>query len=135
MALVLSGTTAAQAVLAPSTFEGNDGNLAVDTAGNNDWNNVAGKQTGIDLLSGRTDNSLGQGTKEDNPAVAIVTGSIPPNKNDLTKFYEASEQIGDDIFLYLGWERLVNIGNANLDFEINQAVTAGFTPTKVGPLT
>ncbi|MGG6381189.1 hypothetical protein [Paenarthrobacter sp. NEAU-H11] len=74
--------------------------------------------------------------------MTIVNGSIPPNKNDLTKFYEASEQVtGGDIFLYLGWERLVNIGNANLDFEINQVNQAapspgpGFTTSSVGPLT
>jgi hypothetical protein len=136
LALILGGTTAAQANLAGSLFEGNDGNLVVDTAGNTDWANVAGLNTGIDKPTGKTDNSFGQGTKEDNPAVTVVTGSIPPNKNDLTKFYEASEQVaGGDIFLYLGWERLVNIGNANLDFEINHALTSGFGSTTTGPVT
>jgi hypothetical protein len=133
MALILAGTTAAQATLAPSSFEGNDGNLVVDTAGK-DWFNVANRHTGIDKPTGRTDNSFGQGTKEDNSNVTVVTGSIPPNKNDLTRFYEASEKVNDQIFLYLGWERLVNIGNANLDFEINQNATPEFTETKTGPL-
>lgn len=135
LALVLSGTTAAQANLAGSTFEGHDGNVAVDLTGNTDWANVANKSTGTDKPTGRADNSFGQGTKEDKSAVTVVTGSIPPNKNDLTRFHEASETVGDDIFLYLGWERLVNIGNANLDFEINQATTTGFTTDAVGPLT
>ncbi|MDF2051815.1 hypothetical protein, partial [Arthrobacter sp. Cr_A7] len=136
LALVLAGTTGAQAVLPDTTFEGSDGNLAVTTAGNTDWDNVAGKHTGIDKPSGKTDNAFGQGTKEDNAAATIVTGSVPPNKNDLTRFYEASEQATNgDIFLYLGWERLVNIGNANLDFEINQEATEGFTASLTGPVT
>lgn len=135
LALILGGTTAAQATLPGTTFEGNDGNL-VHTGSGTDWDNVADLHTGIDKPTGRTDNAFGQGTKEDDPATTIVTGSIPPNKNELTKFYEASEQGTDgDIFLYLGWERLVNIGNANLDFEINQAVTPGFNTTATGPLT
>lgn len=141
LALIIAGVTAAQAAVAPaplsgSTFEGNDGNLIVDTAGNTDWSNVAGRHTGIDVPSGSGDNAFGQGTKEDNSAVTVVNGSIPPNKNDLTRFYEASE-LGSNghTFLYLGWERLVNIGNANLDFEINQASTAGFTGSTTGPVT
>jgi hypothetical protein len=133
LGLVLAGTTGAQAVLPDSTFEGHDGDLVVTTAGNIDWANVAGRSTGIDKPTGRTDNSFGQGTKEDDPNATIVTGSIPPNKNDLTRFYEASEQAANgDIFLYLAWERLVNIGNANLDFEISQNTTAGFNATTTG---
>jgi hypothetical protein len=127
---------AAAAVLAGSTFEGNDGNLVVNTGGNTDWANVSGLNTGIDKPTGTTDNSFGQGTKEDNSAVAVVTGSIPPNKNDLTRFYEASEQASNGhIYLYLAWERLVNIGNANLDFEISQNATPAFTASATGALT
>jgi hypothetical protein len=126
----------ASANLAGSSFEGNDGNLIVNTGGNTDWANVAGRNTGIDKPTGSTDNAFGQGTKEDGANVTVVNGSIPPNKNDLTRFYEASEQVsGGDIFLYLGWERLVNIGNANLDFEINQNGTSGFTQNTTGPVT
>jgi hypothetical protein len=133
MALVTAGVTSAQANLSGSSFEGNDGNLVVNTAGNKDWANVSGLHTGVDQPTGQTDNSFGQGTKEDNSAVTVVTGSIPPNKNDLTRFYEASELANNNIYLYLGWERLVNIGNANLDFEINQKPTPGFTGTATGP--
>ncbi len=115
--------TAATATIAPSTFEGNDGNQNVDTTGNTDWANVAGKHTGTDVSSRTADNAFGQGTSEDDPNVSTVTGSIPPNKNNLTSFLEASEVVGGDVYLYLGWSRAVNIGNANLDFEINQAST------------
>lgn len=134
MAMLLMGT-AVLANVGASTFEGGDANLVVNTAGNLDWANVSGRHTGIDLPSGKGDNSFGQGTKEDISDVTVVTGSIPPNKNDLTRFYEASQNIGGHTFLYLAWERAVNIGNANLDFEINQNATAAFTATATGDIT
>jgi hypothetical protein len=131
----LGGVAAlAFANLAGSTFEGNDGNLEVDTAGNADWANAPNRVAGLDKPSGKTDNSFGQGTKEDDPNVTVVTGSIPPNKNDLTRFYVGSEFANGDNYLYLAWERLVNIGSANLDLEINQEKTAGFTKDSTGPL-
>ena len=124
--LVLAATTGlVLANLPPSTFEGGDGNLVVDTPGNTDWANVAGLNVGIDQPSGSGDNSFGQGTKEDNSAVSVVSGSVPPNKSDLTRFYEASELVGGKNFLYLAWERTNVLGSANMDFEINQAATAG----------
>lgn len=124
--LTLLGATVVQATLTGSTFEGNDGNLVVNGASPaTDWANVAGRNGGVDLPSGSGDNAFGQGTNEDDPNVATVTGSIPPNKNDLTRFYEASEFVNNANYLYLAWERAVNIGNANLDFEINQVVTPG----------
>src|SRR5262245_5358964 len=86
----------AMANLSGSTFEGNDGNLEVDNPGNTDWANAPGRVVGLDKPSGKTDNSFGQGTKEDDPSVSVVTGSIPPNKNDLTRFYVGSEFAGGD---------------------------------------
>jgi hypothetical protein len=133
-AILLLGT-AVFANIGASKFEGGDGNMVVNTTGNLDWANVTGLHTGIDKPSGKTDNSFGQGTKEDNANVTVVTGSIPPNKNDLTRFYEASENIGGATYLYLAWERAVNIGNANLDFEINQHSTTGFDSTTTGDVT
>jgi hypothetical protein len=121
-----------------STFEGGDGNFDVSVAGHTDWVTFKGQSslsTGIDTPSGSSDNAFGQGTKEDAPGVTVVDGSIPPNKNDLTRFYVASELVNGQNFLYLGWERLVNIGNANLDFEINQKATTGFTSSTTGAVT
>jgi Prealbumin-like fold domain len=146
LALVLAGTGLAN--LSGSTFEGNDGNLLVNTTGNTDWCNqpitftgacptgslVPGFAEGLDITNPKADNAFGQGTKEDDPNVTVVTGSIPPNKNDLTRFYIGSEFANNSNFLYLGWERAVNIGAANLDFEINQKTTAGFTGTTTGPV-
>jgi hypothetical protein len=124
-----TGTTeSCSSPLTGSTFAGGDGNLLTSptTFGTTDWQNVAGLNPGFDLPSGTGDNSFGQGTKEDNPAVSVVSGSIPPNKSNLTRFYEASE-IGSNNhnFLYLAWERTNNLGTANMDFEINQAITPG----------
>jgi Prealbumin-like fold domain len=123
-----TGTT--QSCLPPlsgSTFAGGDGNLLTSptTFGTTDWQNVAGLNTGVDVASGTTDNSFGQGTKEDNADVTTVTGSIPPQKSDLTRFYEASEFANNSNFLYLAWERTNVLGSANMDFEINQATTPG----------
>src|SRR6266487_4588990 len=121
-----TGTTqSCSGPLTGSTFAGGDGNLATNptTFGSTDWQNVAGLNAGIDLASATTDNSFGQGTKEDNPNVSVVSGSIPPNKSDLTRFYESSEFANGSNFLYLGWERTNALGSANMDFEINQAPT------------
>src|SRR6266702_569943 len=137
------------AILPGSTFEGSDGNLLVDPAGKTDWCNqslsfsgtcplaslVPGFVEGIDKPSGTGDNAFGQGTKEDSSNVTVVTGSSPPNKNDLTRFYAGADFVGGNNFLYLAWERAVNIGNANLDFEISQNATAGFTTSTTGPVT
>src|SRR5262249_22034372 len=112
--LTLFAVTASATLGAPltgSAFEGDDGNLVVNTQGNTDWANAPNRVTGIDQPTGKTDNSFGQGTKEDVPNVSVVSGSIPPNKNDLTRFYIASELANGKNFVYLGWERLVNIGN------------------------
>src|SRR6266498_1586904 len=120
---------ASGANLTGSTFEGNDGNLVVTTAGNTDWVNAPNRVRGDDLASGRTDNSFGQGTKEDDPAVSVVTGSIPPQKSDLTRFYVASEFASNSNFLYLAWERSNVLGSANMDFEINQRTQPDLTTT------
>jgi len=127
--------TAVLANLPGSNFEGGDGNLLVNTAGDTDWSNVAGLNIGVDQPSGTNDNAFGQGTKEDNAAVTVVAGSIPPNKSDLTRFYEASELASGSNFLYLAWERSNVLGSANMDFEINQHPTAGLTGTFTGPIT
>jgi hypothetical protein len=137
MLLVASAVLgAATDPLAGSTFEGGDGNLLTNVSGHTDWDTApAPVSVGIDKPSGRTDNAFGQGTKEDNANVTIVTGSIPPNKNDLTRFYVASETVAGQTFLYLAWERAVNIGNANMDFEINQNATTGFDANTTGAIT
>jgi hypothetical protein len=120
----------ADANLTGSTFEGNDGNLIVNTSGNKDWvSTTINRVRGDDLASGGTDNSFGQGTKEDDPNVSVVTGSIPPQKSDLTRFYVGSEFVSNSNFLYLAWERTNVLGSANMDFEINQQTQPNLTTT------
>src|SRR5215470_9488374 len=128
-ALMVAMVPAALANLPGSTFEGNDGNLVVNTPGNTDWVNAPNRVRGDDLPSGRNDNSFGNGTKEDDPAVSVVTGSIPPNKSDLTRFYVANEFVSNSNFLYLAWERSNVLGSANMDFEINKLPQPDLTTT------
>jgi len=113
---------AASAILAGSTFEGNDGNRTVTTPGGTDWDspppNLSSKN---DLPSGPTDDSFGGGAKENSPVPNVVTGSIPGNKSDLTHFDVAFETVGASSFLYLAWDRANSLGTANIDFEFNQS--------------
>ena len=74
---------------------------------------------GLDLVNNAADESFGQGAKNDTPAPTVVSGSIPPNKDDLSRFYVNQERAADD-FLYLAWERSNLLGSAHLDFEFNQ---------------
>src|SRR5262245_41062637 len=80
-----NGTPGCLGALAGSTFAGGDGNLLASptTFGSTDWQNVAGRNTDLDIASGQSDNAFGGGTNEDDPNVNVVTGSIPPNKSDL----------------------------------------------------
>ena len=110
----------AMANLAGSDFESTDGNLVVTNAGKKDWTTAPNRVDGVEENSGKEDNSLGQGAKEDLDDTTVVNGSIPPNKSDLTRFYVANEKLGGDHFLYLAWERTNTLGSANMDFEINK---------------
>src|SRR5262245_33289043 len=65
---------ASGANLAGSNFEGNDGNLVVNTAGNHDWDNAPNLSVGVDVTNKQTDNAFGNGTKEDDTSVSVVTG-------------------------------------------------------------
>jgi hypothetical protein len=131
--MLLVGAQAVLANLTGSTFEGSDGNLVVDTTGNHDWANAPNIDTKVDRPSGGTDDSFGQGAKEDISNPAVVSGSIPPNKSDLTRFYVAHEKVSANTFLYLAWERSNVLGSANMDFEFNQSSTIdanGVTPVR-----
>lgn len=80
----------------------------------------AGTNCGLDRTGSSLDDSFAQGPKEDDPAPEIGTGSIPPNKDDLSRFYVNQEKAGGDDFLYLAWERTNTLGSAHMDFELNQ---------------
>ncbi len=114
---------AASGAVSGSTFESNDGNLVVNGAGATDWANAPSRTRQDDLIGSSQDNALGQGTKEDDPNVSVVQGSIPPNKSDLSRFYTSTEKVSGNTFLYLAWERTNVLGSANMDFELNQTST------------
>ncbi|UCH26703.1 MAG: hypothetical protein JSV66_03380 [Trueperaceae bacterium] len=99
-----------------------DGNTEVedDVPGILDWDSVAFASK-EDLPTGQTDDSFGQGTKEDSEPPTVVNGSVPNNKSDLTILALASEGLGSDTFLYLAWLRANTLGTANIDFELNQS--------------
>jgi hypothetical protein len=119
----------ALANLAGSGFDAGDGNLVVDDEAT-DWATAPDLQVGLDKPTGATDDSFGQGSKEDTAVPTIVDGSIPPNKSDLIRFYVANEKVGSTDFLYLAWERVQEPnGTTNMDFEFNQRqCTPGLTP-------
>ena len=114
---VISGASA----LAPSTFEGNDGNLVA--GGGTDWSTPAPNLAAAnDAPTGTGDNAFGEGTSENDVNVTVVTGSIPNSKADLGRFAVAGETVAGKSFLYLAWARNNDSGTTNFDFEINKAV-------------
>jgi hypothetical protein len=124
-------------------FEGDDGNLAVDTTF--DWNGfapttwvgtapnrtttktVAGwALTGLeDAQATTSDSAFAGGTKQDNDCASVGTGKAP-NKDDLKRVYVASNTVGGDVFLSLAWVRIpqnTTSPSAHIGFEFNQGDT------------
>src|SRR5262245_33460141 len=125
----------AEVSLPGSNFEiDTDANLKVDDpAPSLDWANVSETRK-QDTTSGPTDESFGQGTKEDTAVPSVVDGSIPPNKSDL-KFFGVYQEGGTSTgFLNLFWSRVQDpSGTTNMDFEFNQSNVLsgnGVTPVR-----
>jgi hypothetical protein len=121
--------------LAGSNFEiDTDANLRVDDAAPSiDWANVTEIRK-ADTPSGPTDESFGQGSKEDTAVPNVVDGSIPPNKSDLKFFGVYQEGTTSNGFLNLYWSRVQDpSGTTNMDFEFNQSTILsanGVTPVR-----
>jgi Prealbumin-like fold domain len=119
--------------LSGSPFDAGDGNLVLNDEAQ-DWVNAPSRRVAVDIGPGATDDSFGQGTKEDTEVPSVVTGSIPPNKSDLTRFYVGNEKVAGKDFLYLAWERVQEPqGTTNMDFEFNQSnvlSSNGVTPVR-----
>ena len=131
-----SGPALAAVISLPgSNFEiDEDANLTVDNpAPSLDWANVAETRK-ADKPTGATDDSFGQGSKEDTPSPAVVDGSIPNNKSDLKNFGVYLESNASGKFLNVFWTRVQEpTGTTNMDFEFNQssALSAnGVTPVR-----
>ena len=119
-----------------SSFEiDTNANLKVDDAAPSiDWTSFVETRK-ADAASGSGDDSLGGGSKEDDPAPSVVDGSIPPNKSDLLNFGIYLETTGSGArFLNLFWHRVQEpSGTTNMDFEFNQLGTPsanGVTPVR-----
>jgi SdrD B-like domain len=138
---VVLGVLVAAAVAIPglanltgSSFDAGDGNLVVNDEAL-DWANAPNFKSKIDKPTGQTDDSLGNGTKEDDAVPSVIDGSIPNNKSDLTRFYFANnkESNGHD-YIYFAWERVQDpSGTTNMDIELNQSSTLssnGVTPVR-----
>ena len=130
-AIIASGAS-----LPGSNFEiDTDANLRVDGAAPAlDWANVAETRK-ADKPTGATDDSFGNGTKEDDAVPTVVDGSIPPNKSDLRNFGVYLETTPSGArFLNLFWHRVQDpSGTTNMDFEFNQSsqISAnGVTPVR-----
>jgi uncharacterized repeat protein (TIGR01451 family) len=105
-----------------------DGDLIDGADAGKDWASLGISCTGtivgcdLDRPTGTTDNSFGQGTKEDTPVPSVVFGSIPNNKSDLLRFYVSKDRFVTTDWLYLAWERVqAPKGTTNMDFELSQS--------------
>ena len=118
-----------------SNFEiDTNANLKVDDAAPSiDWAGVAETRK-ADKPTGSTDDSFGNGSKEDTPVPAVVDGSIPPNKSDLLNFGVYLETNANGKFLNVFWHRVQEpSGTTNMDFEFNKSSTLsanGVTPVR-----
>ena len=139
LASIMSVSTAVashpEVSLTGSNFEiDTDANIKVDDAAPSiDWANVTENRK-QDTASGPTDESFGQGTKEDSAVPSVVDGSIPPNKSDLKWFGVYQEGSTATGFLTMFWSRVQDpSGTTNMDFEFNQSTTLssnGITPVR-----
>lgn len=130
-----------------SSFNASDGNQ-VDGDGSGttetDWDTYLPDTSADNLFrssdtpSGSGDNSLAGGTKDDTECASSTTGSIPPNKDDLLRFYLYHETIGADTFVYLGYVRALpgtTTASAHGVFELNKLDTKCPPNTKGGTTT
>src|SRR5215208_6248125 len=110
----------ASAVIPPSDFEGNDGNLVTDGAGSDwqDWTGNAGLVLKSDDL-GDSQFSGGANGKEQDPGNWGLNNGSNPGKSDIRQAAYASETVGGYLFFYGAFERVDGSGNANVSFELN----------------
>ena len=120
----------------PSNFEANDGNMVVNTAGNNDWNSVQGSPNYVhltDLSNTSADDSFKSGQKQDTACPVINTNKNPP-KDDFTDVASFNETNLDPnsaqfrhTFLDGATIRFAANGSASENVELNQG-TNGTCP-------
>ena len=107
----------------PSKFEANDGNMIVDTAGNNDWASVNFVHV-TDTSNSNSDDSFTPGQKQDTTC-PDTSGHKNPGKDDFTdvaSFNETNQTTGET-FLYGATIRFTANGNASENVELKQSST------------
>ena len=122
----------------PSNFEANDGNMVVNTTGNNDWNSVQGSPNYVHLTdpsNTTADDSFKSGQKQDSPCPVINTNKNPP-KDDFTDVASFSETNVDPssaqfrhTFLDGSTIRFAANGSASENVELNQGTNGTCTGT------
>ena len=121
-AMVPASANHPEVSLPGSNFEiDTDANIKVDDGSPSlDWANVQEIRR-ADTASGKSDESFGQGTSEDDAVPTVVDGGIPPEKSDLKTFGLYQEGSSSAGFLNLYWTRVQEPnGTTNMDFELNQ---------------
>jgi hypothetical protein len=142
VATALFLVASASGVLAgsPSNFEANDGNMVVDTTGNNDWNSVQNSPNYVhnpDLFSTTKDDSFQSGQKQDAPCPVINTNKNPP-KDDFTDVASFNETNTDSTSAQFGHTfldgatiRVAPNGNASENVELNKGTNGFCTGTQL----
>ena len=142
LAASITGCGADGTIADASGFEDADGNLAIDTDGCMDWNEFTPTWTGIapfetgtgstdgftfagatDAVNSTSDSIYAGGVKQDTECPGTVTGKAN-DKADLAAIYISGERIGDQVYLFLSWERELNTtvnSDVFVSFEFNQS--------------
>src|SRR3954449_6466374 len=138
----ITGCGADGTIADASGFEDADGNLKIDKAGCMDWNGftptwtgTAPFQTGVgstgaftfagatDAVNTTSDSIYAGGVKQDTVCPGTVTGKAN-DKADLAAIYISGERIGDQVYLFLAWERQLDTtvnSDVFVSFEFNQS--------------
>lgn len=141
-AAVAAGSCSGADVVAPSCFEGGDGNLAVDNAAGNrvDWATLPSPiptQTDPGVTKPATDtvfDSANGGAKENDPGKWKLEVQAVNTKSDVLAAGAFRDLISSDIFLYSAFERSAG-GDVNFSFELNRGRPNGqllFNPNDAG---
>lgn len=132
-----------KATIGGSTFNAGDGNMSVESGDPHDWAdttllaNVPDSYKGNILAGLPGDDAFANGAKEDDNPASVGYGGVPPNKDDFTRMYLATQHrstsSSETDYLYMAWLRTDNPGTAFEAFEFNQSSTIssnGVTPVR-----
>lgn len=109
-----------------------DGNLCVNSNGNDDWSSVGGQPVENDTFAdstGFTGGASESGTNGWPWTAAQTAGSISPNdKTDIGNVYVRTTTVGTDVYTFFGFERATNKGSVAYYVELNKL------PNSSGPV-